>query len=75
MPKHKYNKQVHIKNKYRKINYIRGRFGRVGGYNWFQVRLIMLHVIPDRTLAKLFRSSTNGIQSMRWRIKNHYKGG
>lgn len=65
------------KNAERRRNYVKGRFGsRNNGrnYGWWERRLIMIHIVPDRWLARLFDSSTNGIQIMRWRIKVNYKG-
>ncbi len=71
--KEKANKKRHIE---RKRNYDKGRFGnrlKEGGpFNKFERFIISIHVINDRRLAKQFGSSTNGIQAMRWRIKNNY---
>ena len=58
----------------RKRNYLRGVFGknRFIPFTSFEKRLVMLHIIPDRLLARILGRSTNGIQSLRWRIKIGY---
>ena len=53
-------------------NYEKGRFGKKVKYNIFERMLVKLHIFPDRWLAKMLGSSTNGIQTMRWRLKNNY---
>ena len=60
------------RNSQRKRNYELGRFGNKisNPYNNFEKFIIKYHIIPDRYLAKLLGSSTNGIQTKRWRIKN-----
>ena len=78
MPKNNYNKRPDIRYKDRKINYTRGRFGNrsitKNPYNTFEKFIVKIHIIPDRWLAKLYGSSTNGIQALRWRIKYNYRG-
>ena len=60
----------------RKKNYEKGRFGNrchEGNYfNQEEREMILLHDLPDRTLAKMLGSSVNGLQSLRWRLKNNY---
>lgn len=72
----KYPEQKKKRNKERRRNYVKGRFGnrrKVGkNFTKFEMALIGLHIIPDRLLAKWFGSSVNGIQSARWRIKVNY---
>ena len=67
------------RNKFRKINYERGKFGcRRGGYcasrkfNRVELLLIQMHIMSDRQLAKLLHTTTNGIQACRWRIRKNY---
>ena len=77
MPKNEWSRDVVRRNLYRKINYERGRFGnrrKVSKHNffWWQRIIVRLGLFKDRGLAKMFGSSTNGIQSLRWRIKNDY---
>lgn len=66
------------RNEERKRNYVRGRFGSIHKKkyrtNQFERKIISSHIIPDRWLAKILRSSTNGIQAIRWRIKCNYLG-
>jgi len=60
----------------RKENYEKGRFGNrlkeEGPFNQDEIKMILFHELSDRLLAEMFGSSTNGIQSMRWRLKNNY---
>jgi hypothetical protein len=77
MPKNEWNKDRVRKNKYRKINYERGRFGSrrrlsVHKFDAFQSIMIWSKIWSDRKLAEMFGSSVNGIQSKRWRMKNGY---
>ena len=77
MPKNKGSRVVEVRNKWRKVNYERGRFGSrrklsVHRYSKEMMRMIMKKVVCDRELAKWFGSSVNGIQIKRWRIKNGY---
>jgi hypothetical protein len=76
MPKNKQSKVREERNKWRRFNYERGKFGsrRNKNFNKFERWLIKIHIINDRTLAKLLHTSTNGIQVLRWRIKTNYNG-
>ena len=60
----------------RRENYEKGAFGnklKEGSYFTQDEReMILHHILPDRALAEMFGSSTNGIQTMRWRLKNNY---
>jgi len=63
------------RNNERRINYEKGRFGRVNKYTKWQQFIVLHHMIfSDRFCAKIFGSSTNAIQALRWRIKNNYLG-
>lgn len=72
----KYPMQKRKRNELRRKNYEKGRFGsRLIGhrfFTWKERLLIVWHIVPDRWLARLFRSSVNGIQALRWRIKYSY---
>ena len=65
-------KALKTKNRWRKRNYERGRFGRKTKFNKFECLLIKYHILPDRLVARILKSSANGIQSKRWRMKNDY---
>jgi len=64
------------RNVERRKNYESGRFGnrkkKGGNYSWFERKMVMMHLISDRMIAFLCRSSTNGVQALRWRIKHNY---
>ena len=66
------------KSQYRKgqreRNYLKGIFGhnKFTPFSKLEKLLVMWHIIPDRLLAKILGRSTNGIQSLRWRIKTGY---
>ncbi len=74
----KYPGQKKWRSGQRRRNYERSTFGnRLDGhrfFTWKEKLLIMWHIIPDRWLAWLLKSSANGIQSKRWRINNNYEG-
>ena len=55
-------------------NYKKGRFGnrQQEPFDDEEIKMIILHELPDIALARMFGSSTNGIQVMRWRLKNNY---
>lgn len=74
MPKWKYSRRPDVRYKDKKKNYKKGKFGRVGKYSDWEMKLVRLHLLPDRFVAWLVGSSTNGIQALRWRIKNNYLG-
>lgn len=58
----------------RERNYYRGIFGKnkFTPFTKLEKRLVILHIIPDRILAKLLGRSTNGIQTLRCRIKTKH---
>lgn len=65
-----------IRKKWRRENYEKGRFGnrrKSNKFNSFEKVLIKTHIFSDRWTAYFCGSSTNGIQSMRWRLNNNYK--
>ena len=55
-------------------NYKKGRFGnrQQEPFDDEEIKMIILNELPDIALARMFGSSTNGIQVMRWRLKNNY---
>ena len=69
-----YKNNLEKRNKYRKINYERGRFGNRNHFTKFERWLIRCHLISDRHLAKLLHTTTNGIQACRWRMRKNYRG-
>lgn len=69
-------KAKRIRKKWRRENYEKGRYGnrrKLSNFTFFEKLLIKIHIFPDRWLACFCGSSTNGIQAMRWRMKNNYK--
>lgn len=72
-----YRKYPYLRKGHRKRNYEKGRFGRRTvhtKFSWWERILIMVHIIPDRWVARWLDSSVNGVQALRWRIKVNYLG-
>ena len=67
---------LRMRNGQRKRYYSKHRYGKRTGrrINWMLNLIVRWRLISDKRIAKVFGCSVGGVQTLRWRIKNDYKG-